>query len=289
MLSRLLKSHLAPYKRLLLTLVGLQAVQSWAARALATHNARIFDDGDLAGNSAPLREVGLLMLAVSLVQVVFNIGAVNLGSRVAMGFGRDARSSLFHRVTDFSAREVGTFGAPSLITRITNDVQQVQLLVVMVTTMAIGAPITIIAGVVFALQEDVGLSVVLAFSIPAAAIVLGVIVGRMVPGFQRMQERIDRINGILREQIAGIRVVRAFVREPEESRRFETANGELTDVSLQVGQLMASMFPMVNLIINLSSVGVLWIGADRIASGDIQVGSLIAYLTYLVQILWSVV
>jgi len=236
-----------------------------------------------------IRREGAVMVAVTLVQGTFSAVAVYFGARVAMGFGRDLRGSLFHRVTSFSAREVGAHGAPSLITRITNDVQQVQLLVVMATTMAIGAPITIVVGIVMAVREDVGLSGVLLVSIPAAAVVLGTIVALMVPAFQKMQERIDQINRVLREQITGIRVVRAFVREPLETWRFEVANTELTGVSLRAGRLMSSMFPLVNLLINLSSAAVLWIGADRIAGGHINVGSLIAYLTYLVQILWSVV
>ena len=289
MLRRVLGVHLRPFRRLLLVVVLLQAVQTTAALLLPRINADIIDKGVLRGDAGSIRSAGAVMLGVAVVQGAFAAAAMVGGSRAAMGFGRDLRENLFHRVTSFSAREVGTFGAPSLITRITNDVQQVQLFVVMVTTMAIGAPITIVVGVVMALREDVGLSVVLAVSIPAAAVVLGFIVGQMVPGFQRMQERIDRINGILREQIAGIRVVRAFVQEPEETRRFEHANRELTDVSLRVGLLMASMFPIVNLIINLSSAGVLWIGADRITDGNLQVGSLVAYLSYLVQILWSVV
>src|SRR4051794_16982687 len=164
-----------------------------------------------------------------------------------MGFGRDVRTKLFHRVTSFSTREVGAFGAPSLITRITNDVQQVQLLVVMACTMAIAAPITIVVGVVMALRQDVGLSVVLLVSMPAAAIILGILVARMVPAFRLMQERIDQITRVLREQITGIGVVRAFVREPQEVRRFASANQDLTDVSLRAGRLMSSMFPTVNL------------------------------------------
>jgi ATP-binding cassette subfamily B protein len=206
-----------------------------------------------------------------------------------MSFGRDLRSSLFHQVTDFSTREVGAFGAPSLITRITNDVQQVQMLVVMACTMAIAAPITMCVGVVMALRQDVGLSVVLLVSMPAAAVILGIIVAQMVPAFRLMQDRIDQINRVLREQITGIRVVRAFVREPQETERFKGANAELTEVSLKAGRLMSSMFPTVNLLINLSSVAVLWIGADRVADGDVQIGSLVAYLSYLVQILMSVV
>jgi ATP-binding cassette subfamily B protein len=208
-----------------------------------------------------------------------------------MGFGRDVRAALFHQVTDFSAREVGQFGAPSLITRITNDVQQVQLLVVMACTMAIAAPITMVVGIVMALRQDVGLSIVLVFSMPIAVVVLGTLVAQMVPAFQVMQERIDAINRILREQITGLRVVRAFVREPQETKRFDVANDELTVVSLRASRLMASMFPLVNLIINLSSVAVIWIGGARIGlrPGDLQVGALVAYLSYLVQILMSVV
>jgi ATP-binding cassette subfamily B protein len=196
---------------------------------------------------------------------------------------------LFHHVTGFSAREVGTFGAPSLITRITNDVQQIQLLVVMTCTMAIGAPITIVVGVIAAMRQDLGLSAILAVSVPITAMILGVIVAKMVPAFQLMQVRIDQINRVLREQITGIRVVRAFVREPEERDRFAVANADLTETSLRAGRLMASMFPTVNLIINGSSIAVLWIGASRIQGGHMQVGSLVAYLSYLIQILMSVV
>ncbi len=206
-----------------------------------------------------------------------------------MSFGRDLRKNLFHQVTDFSAREVGTFGAPSLITRITNDVQQVQLLVVMACTMAIAAPITIVVGVIIALRQDVGLSIVLVFAMPIAGIVLGLLVSRMVPAFRLMQERIDQVNRVLREQITGVRVVRAFVREPQEGRRFGDANRDLTAVSLRAGRLMSSMFPTVNFLINASSVAVLWLGASRVNSGQIEVGTLVAYLTYLVQILMSVV
>jgi ATP-binding cassette, subfamily B, multidrug efflux pump len=220
---------------------------------------------------------------------VFAAAAVYWGARVAMSFGRDLRRNLFHQVTDFSAREVGTFGAPSLITRITNDVQQVQILVVMACTMAVAAPITLVVGVILALNQDVGLSVILVVAMPVCGVVLGLLVSQMVPAFRLMQERIDQVNRVLREQITGIRVVRAFVREPQEARRFSEANDELTEVSLRAGRLMSAMFPTVNLLINVSSVGVLWLGASRVNSGHIQVGTLIAYLTYLVQILMSVV
>ncbi|MGI8662111.1 MAG: ABC transporter ATP-binding protein [Acidimicrobiales bacterium] len=289
MLIRLLRTHLDPYRKVLALIVGLQAVQTVAALLLPTLNARIIDQGVLRGDVAFIRSTGMVMVGFTLVQGAFAATAVFFGARVAMSFGRDLRANLFHQVTDFSTREVGAFGAPSLITRITNDVQQVQMLVVMACTMAIGAPITMVAGVVMALRQDVGLSAILLVSMPAAVVILGVVVARMVPAFQLMQVRIDQINRVLREQITGIRVVRAFVREPQETERFAEANAELTETSLRAGRLMSSMFPLVNLIINVSSVGVLWIGADRIASGDINVGSLVAYLSYLVQILWSVV
>ncbi len=289
MLTRLLRTNLRPYKRDLLVLVVLQSVQVAAALSLPALNADIIDNGVLTGDTAYIRSRGAIMLLFAIVQVVFAVAAVRVGARVAMGFGRDIRATLFHRVTEFSAREVGTFGAPSLITRITNDVQQVQMLVVMACTMAIAAPITMVVGVIMALRQDVGLSVVLLVAMPLAAVVLGMIVSQMVPTFRRMQEYIDNINRILREQITGIRVVRAFVREPEETERFAVANDELTATALRGGRLMSSMFPTVNLLINASSVAVLWVGAYEVGTGELEVGSLIAYISYLVQILMSVV
>jgi ATP-binding cassette, subfamily B, multidrug efflux pump len=289
MLTRLLKSHLRPYGRVLLLIVVLQGVQTSAALTLPTINARLIDKGVLRGDTHYIYTHGALMLLFAIIQVVFAIAALYFGGMVAMSFGRDLRKNLFHQVTDFSAREVGQFGAPSLITRITNDVQQVQMLVVMACTMAIAAPITIVVGVIIAVRQSVELSLILVIAMPVAAVVLGIIVARMVPAFRLMQDRIDQINRVLREQVTGVRVVRAFVREPEEKRRFAGANQDLTDVSLRAGRLMASMFPTVNFLINLSSVGVLWLGARYISDGQIQVGTLVAYLTYLVQILMSVV
>jgi ATP-binding cassette subfamily B multidrug efflux pump len=288
-LTRLLRSHLGPYRKALWLIVVLQIVQTSAALTLPTINARIIDKGVIPGNTHYIYTWGAIMVLFALIQVVFSVAAVYWGGMVAMSFGRDLRKNLFHKVTDFSAREVGTFGAPSLITRITNDVQQVQMLVVMAATMAIAAPITIVVGVILAVRQDVGLSVVLVIAMPVAGVLLGLIVSRMVPAFRLMQERIDQVNRVLREQITGIRVVRAFVREPQEERRFGDANADLTAVSLRAGRLMSSMFPTVNFLINVSSVGVLWLGASRVSAGDIQVGTLIAYLSYLVQILMSVV
>jgi ATP-binding cassette, subfamily B, multidrug efflux pump len=289
MLSQLLGARLGPYRRIIGLMVVFQAIQTACTLALPTLSANIIDKGILRHDQAYIRSTGMVMLGFSLGQLVFASVAVYLGAKVAMSFGRDIRNALFHTVTDFSAREVGRFGAPSLITRITNDVQQVQLLVVMACTMAIAAPLTLAFGLVAALRQDIGLSVVLVVSVPVTAIVLGILVIKMVPAFQKMQARIDQINRVLREQITGIRVIRAFVREPEEKERFAAANADLTEVSLRAGRLMAGMFPTVNVVINLSSVAVLWLGASRIQAGELQVGSLVAYLSYLIQILMSVV
>ena len=289
MLKRLLRSHLGPYRNVLLLIVVLQTVQTSAALTLPTINAKIIDNGVLPGDTHYIYRMGAVMLLFAFIQVTFSIAAVYYGGKVAMSFGRDLRRNLFHKVTDFSSREVGAFGAPSLITRITNDVQQVQMLVVMACTMAIAAPITMVVGVIMAIRQSIGLSIILVVAMPVAAVVLGIIVSMMVPAFRLMQERIDQVNRVLREQITGIRVVRAFVREPQEEKRFNEANQDLTDVSLRAGRLMASMFPTVNFLINASSVAVLWIGANQISAGKIEVGSLVAYLTYLVQILMSVV
>jgi len=288
MLMRLIRDYLRPYKKLLLVVLAFQTVQTGAALYLPTLNADIIDEGVLKGDTGYIYAVGALMLVITLVQVAFNVGAVYFGSKVAMSFGRDVRGGLFHQVTDFSAREVGHFGAPSLITRITNDVQQVQMLVLMTATLLIAAPITIVGGVVLALRQDVPLSGLLLVSVPALVISVGILVSRLVPQFRNMQERIDIVNRVLREQITGIRVVRAFVREPDEVQRFGLANQDLTDTSLNAGRIQAAMFPVVMLILNVSSVAAVWFGGNRIASGEMQIGSLVAFLSYLLLILMSV-
>lgn len=288
-LRRLLRSHLGPYGKLLGIVVVLQAIQASAALTLPSLNADIIDKGVLLGDNDYIRRTGMLMLGFTLVQIVFAVGATWYGAKAAMSFGRDVRASLFHRVLDYSAEEVGHFGAPSLITRITNDVQQVQIMVVTACTMMIAAPLTMVIGVIMAVRTDAGLSIVLVVSMPAAVLILGNVIRKMVPAFQLMQERVDRVNKVLREQITGIRVVRAFVREPEELARFDDANEDLTATALRTGRLMALMFPTVMFVINASSIMVLWIGADRIGSGEMQLGALVAYLSYLVQILMAVV
>lgn len=288
-LWRLIKTHLGPYRRLLTIVVVLQAIQTTAALTLPTLNADIIDNGVLEGDNAYIWRTGGIMLAFSFVQIVFAVAAVRFGAQAAMSFGRDLRRDIFHQVNSYSAQEVGHFGAPSLITRITNDVQQVQMLVVLACTMMIAAPITMVFGIVFAIREDIGLSVIMLVAIPILIAVLAVIITRMVPTFQAMQIKVDRVNQVLRDQITGIRVVRAFVREPEEVRRFAGANDELTATSLRAGRLMALMFPVVTLFISMSGVAVLWLGAARIDSGDMELGSVVAYLSYLVQVLVAVV
>jgi ATP-binding cassette subfamily B protein len=287
-LIRLLRTHLGRYRNLLLLLVGVQAIQALAGLYLPFLNADVIDKGVMRGDTTYIWRMGGLMLAVTVVQLTFSLLATFYASRVAMSFGRDVRDGLFHRVTAFSSREVNRFGAPSLITRITNDVQQVQQLVMMTASFALAAPVTVVGGVILAVHQDGGLAWLLAVSMPVLIIALTLVVSRMVPTFRVMQERIDGINRVLREQITGIRVVRAFVREREETARFKGANEELTATSLTAGRLMAFMFPIVMLIINGSSVAVIWFGGNRIAAGDLSIGALIAFLSYFVLILMSV-
>ncbi|MBP7631366.1 MAG: ABC transporter ATP-binding protein [Acidimicrobiales bacterium] len=288
MLIKLLRTHLGPYRKPLLVVVVLTTVQTVCTLLLPTLNADIIDKGVVRGDTDYIWRTGGLMLLVTVVQVFFAVAAVRVAARVAMSFGRDVRGELFHRVTGFSAQDVASFGASSLITRITNDVTQVQVLVMMAVTMLVAAPITMVGGVVMAVREDAGLSLMLLVAVPALVGAVGVVISRMLPQFQAMQERIDRINLVLREQITGIRVVRAFGREPHEARRFDRVNRDLTETSLRAGRLMAMMFPLVVFVLNASSVGAIWLGGDRIASGDMQVGALIAFLSYLIQILMAV-
>ncbi|MGI8709855.1 MAG: ABC transporter ATP-binding protein [Acidimicrobiales bacterium] len=288
MLTRLLRTFLGRYRRDLVLVVVLQAAQTLATLYLPNLNAHIIDDGIATGDTAFIWRTGAIMVAVTLFQVVAATAAVFFGSRVAMGFGRDVRDQLFHRVSGFSAEDVGVFGAPSLITRITNDVQQVQMFLFMTCTLLVAAPITGVGGIVLALEQDVGLSWILTVSIPVLVGAIGLVVWRMVPQFRLMQVRIDGVNQVLREQITGIRVVRAFVREPAERQRFATVNAGVTDTALRAGRLQAFMFPIVLLVLNGSNVAVLWFGAGRIDAGQLQIGELIAFLSYLTQILLAV-
>ncbi|GGV13392.1 ABC transporter ATP-binding protein [Streptomyces griseoflavus] len=288
MLIRLLRTRLRPYKRPITLLVLLQFLQTCASLYLPTLNADIIDDGVVKGDTGYILGFGALMIGISLVQVVCNVGAVYYGARTAAALGRDVRAAVFDRVQSFSAREVGHFGAPSLITRTTNDVQQVQMLALMTFTLMVSAPIMCVGGIVMALGLDVPLSGVLVGVVPVLAICVTLIVRRLRPLFRTMQERLDTVNRVLREQITGNRVIRAFVRDEYEQGRFRKSNTELTDVSLGTGNLLALMFPVVMTVVNLSSIAVVWFGAHRIDSGGMQIGDLTAFLAYLMQIVMSV-
>ena len=288
MLIKLVRSFLAAYRGPLTVVVGLQFIGTVMALYLPSLNADIIDNGVISGDTGYIVRIGALMLGVALVQILCSIGAVWYGSRTAMGFGRDVRAAIFRRVGMFSQREVQQFGAPSLITRETNDVQQVQMLVLMSCTLMVMAPIMMVGGIVMAIRVDVGLSWLIALTVPVLALLLGLIITRMVPSFRLMQGRIDEVNRLLREQITGVRVVRAFVREPLETERFESANSDLTTVAVRAGRYQALMFPTVMLVANVASVGVLWFGGHRVDSGAMQIGALTAYLSYLMQIVMSV-
>ncbi|OXM69931.1 ABC transporter ATP-binding protein [Amycolatopsis vastitatis] len=288
MLVKLLRSYLRPYRGTLWVIVLLQLVQTIAMLYLPTLNADIVDNGLIKGDMGYIVRVGAVMLAVTVAQIAGSIGAVYFGARTAMAIGRDLRAGVFHRVQDFSAREVGQFGTPSLITRTTNDVQQVQMLVLMTLTLMVSAPIMCVGGIILALNLDVPLSSLLLVIVPVLGVAVGTIIAKMRPAFRLMQVRIDRINQILREQIMGIRVIRAFVRDSRERERFDVANDQLLTVSLRVGRLMALMFPIVMLVVNVSSVAVLWFGGQRIDSGSMQIGAMTAFLSYLLQILMAI-
>ncbi|MFH5207226.1 ABC transporter ATP-binding protein [Antrihabitans sp. NCIMB 15449] len=288
MLIRLLRTYLHPYRNQLVGVVVLQLISVIAALYLPSLNADLIDNGITKGDIGYIWSTGLMMLVFTFVQIVCAVGSVFLGARAAMAAGRDIRGAVLHQVGTFSAREMGHFGAPSLITRNTNDVQQVQLLVVMSCTIMVMAPIMCVGGIFMALREDLGLSWILVVAVPALGLVMGYIIVKMVPEFRSMQVKIDAVNRVLREQITGIRVVRAFVRERNETWRFGVANTELTETALSVGRLMALMFPAVMLISNITSVAVIWFGGYEIESGEMQIGSLTAMLSYIMQILMSV-
>jgi ATP-binding cassette subfamily B multidrug efflux pump len=288
MLFKLIVQYIKPHWPLVVAVVLLQLASTIASLYLPALNADIIDDGVATGDTGVILRLGSLMLGITIVQVITAIAAVYFGAKAAMRFGRDVRGAIFHRVGEFSEREVSRFGAPSLITRSTNDVQQVQMLVLMTFTLLVGAPILAIGGVVAALSLDVQLSGLIGVAVPVLLLGIGMIIVRLVPLFRQMQERIDSVNRVLREQLQGIRVVRAFVRERVETERFWKANADLTDTALRAGRLFALMFPIVMLVMNVSSVAVIWFGAFRVEDGSIEIGTLIAFLSYLIQILMAV-
>ncbi|MFD4600842.1 ABC transporter ATP-binding protein [Streptomyces sp. NPDC058464] len=288
MLIRLLRTYLRPYRKPISILVLLQFLQTCATLYLPTLNAHIIDNGVVKGDTDYILSFGALMIGISLAQVVCNIGAVYYGARTASALGRDVRAAVFDRVQSFSSREVGHFGAPSLITRTTNDVQQVQMLVLMAFTLMASAPIMCVGGIVLALGLDVPLSGVLVAVVPVLGISVALIVRRLRPLFRAMQVRLDTVNRVLREQITGNRVIRAFVRDEYEQGRFGKANKDLTDMQLATGNMLALMFPIVMTTVNVSSIAVVWFGAHRIDSGQMAIGDLTAFLAYLMQIVMSV-
>ncbi len=288
MLSRLIRTYLTNYRGYLTAVVALQFVATAAMLYLPTLNADIIDKGVAEGDTDYILRIGGWMLVVSVVQVICTIAAQYFGARTALGVGRDIRHDLLHRVNTFSAREVGRFGAPSLITRTTNDVQQVQLLVVMSTAILVMAPIMCIGGIAMGIRVAPGLSWLLAIAVPILGLTMALIIARMIPGFRAMQERIDAVNRVLREQITGIRVVRAFVRERHEIDRFGRANDHLADATLRVGRLMALMFPLVMLITNVTIVAVIWFGGHAVSDGSVEIGALTAMMSYAMQIMMSV-
>jgi ATP-binding cassette, subfamily B, multidrug efflux pump len=288
MLLALVRRYVQPYRGLLAVVAGLQVISTLASLYLPTVNAAIIDEGVAVGDTSRIVHLGLVMLGVTALQVVCAVGAVFFGSRASMGFGRDLRAGMFSHVLGFSAVETARFGTPTLLTRTTNDVAQIQLLVQMTSTMLITAPIMGVGGIAMAIHQDAGLSWLLLISVPILALANGWLVSRLMPIFRTMQRVIDNINRVMREQLSGIRVIRAFAREPLERSRFDEANRALTDTALSAGRWQALMLPVTTLVINISSVALIWFGGQRIDDGQMQVGSLIAFLAYFMQILYAV-
>jgi len=288
MLLALLRQYVRPYRRLVATVMTLQLISTLASLYLPTVNATIIDDGIAKGDTTTIVQLGGVMFAVTALQVVCSVGAVYFGSRTGMGFGRDLRSAMFHQVTTFSEHETARFGAPSLLIRTTNDVRQIQFLVQMTCTVLVTAPIMCIGGIFMAIHQDAGLSWLLLVSVPVLVVSNYWIVGRTLPLYRSMQRLIDNINRVMREQLSGVRVIRAFAREPFERQRFAKANVALSNTTLSAGNWQALMLPVTTLTVNCSSVALIWFGGLRIDSGRMQVGSLIAFLVYFAQILMAV-
>ncbi len=288
MLLALLRQYVRPYRWPVAAVMGFQTLSTLAALYLPTVNAAIIDEGVAVGDTAVIARLGLLMLIVTALQGCCAVGTVYFGARAGTGFGHDLRAAVFNRVVGFSAAETARFSAPSLLTRTTNDVGQIQMLVQMTATVLVTAPIMCVGGIVMALYQDAGLAWLLAVSVPVLAIANYLVVSRMLPVFRSMQRLIDGINRVLREQLAGIRVVRAFGREPFERARFDRASRAVAGAALEAGRWQALMLPVTTLTINISSVALIWFGGLRIDAGQVQIGSLIAFLSYFMQILMAV-
>ncbi|MFE4498679.1 ABC transporter ATP-binding protein [Rhodococcus sp. NPDC056743] len=289
MLAKLLKAYLPPYRWLLAGVLALQLFGAIASLILPTLNARIIDDGVARGDTGFIMSTGGIMLLVSLASIIASVASTYLAAKSSMGFGHDVRAAVYKAVGTFSDREFAGFGAPTLITRNTNDVLQIQTLVMLTSSMLVSAPLMCIGGIVMALRENLQMSWLLTISVPLLGITVAVVVARLIPHFRTMQARIDKINRALREQLTGMRVIRAFVREPDETMRFDQANKELTDTALLIGRYQAVLLPTVMLIANLTGVAVMWFGAHLVDTGDMQIGQISAFLAYVMQILMSVV
>ncbi|MCE4265068.1 ABC transporter ATP-binding protein [Rhodococcus globerulus] len=289
MLAKLLKAYLPPYRWLLAGVLALQLFGAIASLILPTLNARIIDDGVARGDTGFIMSTGGIMLMVSLASIIASVASTYLAAKSSMGFGHDVRAAVYKAVGSFSDREFSGFGAPTLITRNTNDVLQIQTLVMLTSSMLVSAPLMCIGGIVMALRENLQMSWLLTISVPLLGITVAVVVARLIPHFRTMQARIDKINRALREQLTGMRVIRAFVREPDETMRFDQANKELADTALLIGRYQAVLLPTVMLIANLTGVAVMWFGAHLVNTGDMQIGQISAFLAYVMQILMSVV
>jgi ATP-binding cassette subfamily B multidrug efflux pump len=288
MLLALLRQYIRPYRRLVAVLVVLQLISTLASLYLPTVNAAIIDEGVAKGDTAIIVRLGMVMLSVTGLQVLCAVGATYFGSRTGMGFGRDLRRAIFEHVTTFSERETARFGAPTLLTRSTNDVRQIQYLVQISSTVLVTAPIMCAGGIVMAIHQEAALTWLLLVSVPIMGVANYWIMSHMLPLFRGMQSLIDGINRVLRDQLSGVRVVRAFTRERYERDRFARANTALSNTSLKAGNWQALMLPVTTLTINVSSVALIWFGGQRIDRGQMHVGSLTAFLAYFTQILMAV-
>ena len=288
MLTSLLRAFLRPYRRPITILVVLLVAQTVGNLYLPNLNADIINNGVITGKLHYILSTGLVMIAITVLVGICAVVAVYFASRIGMGAGADIREAVFTRVQSFSARDMNRFGTASLITRNTNDIQQIQLFLQMALTMMVIAPIMCVGGIILAIHEGAQLSTLLLVAVPVMAVFIGIVMVRVIPQFRSMQLKIDRINEVLREQITGVRVIRAFVRNDSEAQRFAVANEDLTNTALRVNRVFALMLPTMMMILNLSSVAVLWFGGRLVSEGSMPIGNLTAFLTYILQILLSV-
>lgn len=288
MLWNLLRDYSRPYRFSIYLVFALILIQTLANLSLPSFNADIINEGVAKSDTAYVLRVGGYMIAVTLALVIVSVISTYFAAKSSMQMARDLRASVFKKVLSFSPIDMDEFGTPSLITRNTNDIQQVQVLITVGLSMLISAPITIIGGVIMAMRHNLSLSGLIAIAIPLMVLIIGIVMKIAIPQFRTVQKRIDRINTVLREQISGVRVIRAFVRDKHESQRFEIANYELMETQLRINRIFAFSMPILFLILNLATVGVVWFGGHLINDGNMQIGDITAFISYLMQILGSV-